>query len=151
MIGFTVTVESNIGYSSSEYTSWTEGDLFLAEKAMSKFAVKGTALFMPDLLGAIESKFGVIKKVLLEKVAGIGNPFAVGIYGSVFLFINFNPNDGPEITVWRLLDRIDRSNVKLGDQVMIQICKHIALFDEHITLYGTGGELAPTMAMTLNL
>jgi hypothetical protein len=158
MVGFRVTVDSNIGYSSSEYNSWTEGDLWLAKKALSKFAVKGTAMFMPDLLGAIESQFKTIRKVLTEQVGGIDQRFFVGIYGSVFMFIEFNPTDSPSYTVWKLLETIRRSNVEFGDQVMIQICFHISEFDKYIGLQmidkvigSDGFETAPIMNITLSL
>lgn len=153
MIGFTIKVTSNIGYNPNEYTSWTEGSMWLAEKALSKFAPKESpiAMLTPDLLSGIESQFSKLKNILVTQVGGIGNMFFVGIYGSVFIFTKFDPSQPANMIVWQFLNRIGNCGVEIGDQVMIQLCKHITAFDEHITLYGTAGVPAPILTITLTL
>jgi|GEM_PF-5047016 len=151
MIGFNINVTSNIGYNPGDYSSWTEGSLWMAKTALSKAAVKGTNMFTPDLLAGIESKFGNIKNALLTKVGGIDNMFFVGFTGSVSMYIQFDPTQPAEMIIWKFLQTIRTANYDLGDQVMIQLCKHIADFDQYISLYGTKGVNPPIMWITLDL
>ncbi|MBS1792199.1 MAG: hypothetical protein JSS81_00005 [Acidobacteria bacterium] len=148
MIGFNITATSNVGFSRNR-GGWTEGSLWFAKAALSKTAPKGTGMFTPDLLGAIEAQFGNLKDVLIRDVGGVGNYFLMNVTGSILMSMTFRPETPANIVVWKLLNGIGLNNTELGDQVMIQLCKMIVDFDEYLTL--KSGALGQTPLLTIDI
>jgi hypothetical protein len=143
MIGFELTATSNIGFSRTR-GAWTEGSLWLAKKALSKTAPKGTGMFTPDLIGGIEKQFDKLKDVLVSEVGGVENLFYLNVSGAILMTMKFDPSTPANIKIWKLLNGIGLNNTELGDQVMIYLCKCITDFDDHVTIKTAFGGL-PTI------
>jgi len=151
MIGFTISADSNIGYSSSVMPVWTEGSMWLAKASLAATGVPGTQLFTPDHIGGIEKGFSKLKNILVSEVGAINNWFFLGIYGTPFLFVEMDPTLPANLVVNRLIERIQNNRAPLADQVMLYVCKRIVEFDAFISRYGVGDVKAPTLALTVNL
>jgi hypothetical protein len=150
MIGFELTATSNVGFSRTR-GAWTEGSFWLAKKALSKTAPKGTGIFTPDLIGGIEEQFDKLKDVLVNDVGGVENFFYLNLTGSVLGTIKFDPATPANIKIWRLLHQISLNNTELGDQVMIYLCKCITDFDDHVTVKTAFGGLATTPILNVEI
>lgn len=140
MIGFELTATSNVGFARTR-GAWTEGSLWLAKKALSKTAPKGTDMFTPDLVGGIEKQFGKLKDALVSEVGAVENFFYLNLTGAVLGTIKFDPATPANIKIWRLLHQISLNNAELGDQVMIYLCKCITDFDDWVTVKTAFGGL----------
>ncbi|MBK7706520.1 MAG: hypothetical protein IPJ30_12275 [Acidobacteria bacterium] len=156
MIGFELNATSNTRFTRN-YTQWTEGEVWLA-KAFE--VVRGISSPAEMVLGqawsaAIESPadaataaFKGLLNGMLADLAGVRNQMGVtveGVGGTFFChgLLNINESGIPMIreflaTIKRASDAYGR---EIGDQVMIQICKTIKMFDLHLGLGNAVGHL----------
>jgi hypothetical protein len=150
MIGFELTATSNVGFSRTR-GAWTEGSLWLAKKALSKTAPKGTGAFTPDLIGGIEKQFEKLRDVLVSEVGGVENLFYLNVSGAVLMTMKFDPSTPAQIKIWKLLHGISLNNTELGDQVMIYLCKCITDFDDHVSVKTAFGGLQATPILNVDI
>jgi hypothetical protein len=150
MIGFELTATSNVGFTRTR-GAWTEGSLWLAKKALSKTAPKGTGMFTPDLVGGIEKQFDKLKDVLVNQVGAVENLFYLNVTGAVLLTMKFDPVTPATIKIWKLLHNISLNNTELGDQVMIYLCKCITDFDDYVGVKYAFGDLATMPILTVDI
>jgi hypothetical protein len=149
MIGFKITATSNTTFSYSNDTYWTEGDFWILDvmalvAKMPKGGAAGKSIGLKASSGvdAIEAAFHGLLNGYLRKLSNVGNQIAV-IIGTPDLpwfntgLFNFK-NSGDEMVkqfMYGLTRSSELCNQAIGDQVLIQICKIICDFDNHIALY----------------
>ncbi len=86
-----------------------------------------------------------------ETSGGINFSFFVGIYGTLFVFIEMDSTLPAEIVANRFIERVASSRAPLADQVMYCVCKRIVEFDNYIFNSGTGNVKASILSITVNL
>ncbi len=152
MWGFSMIATSNVGFSNS-VTKGQEGDSWLLKKFLSPFAPKGTGMFTPDLLSAVDSQFIDLRNILVNKVGGVENFFYLYLIGAFRGNIKFDPKMPASTTVWRFLSQINLNAEEMGVHVMKALCEHVLAFDDHVGIkYAFGGiDTIPVLTVEINL
>ncbi len=152
MIGFEMIATSNIGFSNN-MSKGQEGDSWLLKRMLSPFAPKGTALFTPDLLTAVDDQFIDLRNILVNKIGGLENFFYLQLFGDFRANIRFDPEMAASIKVWRFLNQINLNAEEMGVHVMKALCEHLLAFDDYVGIkYAFGGiQTIPILKIEINL
>ncbi len=153
MIGFSLKATSNTRFT-RDYSQWTEGDVWLAKAfeivrginspaEMALGQVWSAAIESPA--DAASAAFKALLNGMLSDLAGVRNQMGVtveGIGGTYFCHGLLNVKESGIPMIREFLATMKRAsdayNREIGDQVMIQICKTIKMFDLHL---GTGNSV----------
>ena len=152
MIGFSLSATSNTIFTRS-YEQYTEGDFWLSDAVSLLSKIPGLGLSGKVIAQGSKGK-DVINAALaslmngcLAELSDVRNQMGVAVHGigDTFLaYSKFNFGDSGFSMVRRFVMDLKRAsdvyNQELGDQVMIQICKTIKMFDGEMP-FGTFGQL----------
>ena len=156
MIGFSLKATSNTRFT-RDYSQWTEGDVWLAKAfeivrglnspaEMVLGQAWGTVIESPA--DAASAAFKGLLNGMLVDLAGVQNKMGVtveGVGGTYFCHGLLNVKESGIPMIRDFLASMKRASdaygQEIGDQVMIQICKTIKMFDQHLGLSGTVGQL----------
>jgi hypothetical protein len=152
MIGFEMIATSNVGFSNNMSKS-QEGSSWLLKGMLLPSAPKGTGMFTPDLLTAVDSQFIDLRNILVNKIGGLENFFYLQLFGDFRANIRFHPEMPASMKVWRFLNQINLNAEEMGVHVMKALCEHLLIFDDFVGIkYAFGGiDTIPILKIEINL
>ncbi len=156
MIGFSLKATSNTRFT-RDYSQWTEGDVWLAKAFEIVRGLNGPAeMALGQVWGigiespadAATAAFKGFLDGMLVDLAGVRNQMGVTVagVGGTYLchgLLNVTETGIPMIREFlaKLKQASDAYGQAIGDQVMMQICKTIKMFDLHLGVGNSVGQL----------
>jgi hypothetical protein len=129
VIGFELHATGSNGYR-RESASWTEGSLVALKVALAipKVNPPGIKKAQSKAISGIEASFKQLADAMFDNVCGIGLDFTLVMTGDIELRYRFESRKTSEQTKSELINLIASKTEKIGDQVMIHICRNIQEF-----------------------
>ena len=129
MIGFEMSATGSNGFRRKS-GAWTEGSMIALKILVSapKVNPPGMGGGRRGTIGSIEASFGKIAETLLDQVCGFGLNFTLFLTGDIRLRHHFDYSKSTAQVKSEFLNALASVHGKIGDQVMIHLCRTIKDF-----------------------